>query len=75
MVNRELIEKFETIDLYGIIDEFFTPHFWVDFANEVISETSIPNVEEFTRNYCITQICYGCTEEELIASGWLDDEE
>ena len=74
-IERELIEKFETSDLYNIVNEFFTQHFWVDFANEVIGETSIPNVEEFTRNYCITQICYGCTKEELIASGWLDDEE
>ena len=75
MVKRESIEKFETSDLYNIIDEFFTQHFWVDFANEVIGETSIPNVEEFVRNYCITQICDGCTKEELIESGWLFDNE
>jgi hypothetical protein len=75
MVKRELIEKFEMSDLYNIVDEFFTQHFWVDFANEVIGETSIPNVEEFTRNYCITQICDGCTKEELIESGWLFDDE
>jgi len=75
MVKRELIEKFETSDLYNIVDEFFTQHFWVDFANEVIGETSIPDVQEFTRNYCITQICENLTKNELIESGWLFDDE
>ena len=75
MVARELIQKFETSDLYNIVDEFFTQHFWVDFANEVMGETSIPDVQEFTRNYCITQICENLTKNELVESGWLFDDE
>ena len=75
MVARELIQKFETPNLYNIIDEFFTQHFWVDFANEVMGETSIPDVQEFTRNYCITQICENLTKNELVESGWLFDDE
>ena len=75
MVKRELIQKFETPDLYNIVDEFFTQHFWVDFANEVMGETSIPDVQEFTRNYCITQICENLTKNELVESGWLFDDE
>ena len=75
MVSRELIEKFETSDLLQIVNEFFTQHFWVDFASEVMCETSIPNVGEFTRNYCITQICENLNKNELVESGWLFDDE
>ena len=75
MIEKEIIEKFSTSDLYNIVDEFFTQHFWVDFANEVIGETSIPNVEEYVRKFCIAQISENCTKEELVESGWLFDDE
>lgn len=75
MVQKELIEKFTTEQLYQIVDEFFSQHFWVDFANEVLGETSIPDVEEFVRNYCIEQIADNCTKGELVESGWLFEDE
>ena len=73
--NRSILEKFSTEQLYGIVNEFFSQHFWVNFANEVLGETSIENVEEFARNYCITQIQDWVKVEELIESGWLLDDE
>lgn len=75
MIQKEIIETFTTSDLYNIVDEFFTQHFWVDFAYEVICETSIENVEQYVRKYCIAQICEYCTREQLIQSGWLFDDE
>lgn len=75
MIKKELIEKFETSTLYQIVDEFFSQHFWVDFANEVLGEKKIENVEEFARKYCISQICENCNKDELVESGWLFDDE
>lgn len=73
--EKKILEKLSTEQLYGIVDEFFTQHFWVDFANEVLGETSIENVEEYARNYCIAQIQEEVKVEELIESGWLLDDE
>jgi len=75
MIKKELIEKFSTADLYNIVDEFFTQHFWVDFVNEVLGETTIPNVEEYVRKFCIAQICENCNKDELVESGWLFEDE
>ena len=75
MVQKELIEKLTTEQLRAIVNEFFIEHFWVDFSDEVLGETSIPNVEEFARDYFIEQICDNCTKDELVESGWLFEDE
>ena len=74
-VDRKILEKFSTEELYGIVNDFFSQQFWVNFANEVLGETSIENVEEYARNYCIAQIQDWVKVEELIENGWLLDDE
>jgi hypothetical protein len=75
MLDKKLLEKFSNDQLKEIINEFFTQHIWVDFANELLNHYRIGNVWQFARQFYIEQISENCTKEELIESGWLFDDE